>query len=270
MNRINATFRRLKERRKKAFIAFLTLGDPSVRLTEELVVEFQRRGADLVELGFPFSDPVADGPIIQRASQRALANGLSLEALFRTVKRLRQKGVAVPLVLLSYYNPIFRFGEGAFVREAKKSGIDGVIVPDLPLEEAVGLVRLGKRYDFPFIFLVTPTSTAKRRKAILRKARGFLYYVSVTGTTGLRKNLPPDLLQDVRRLKRMGPLPVCIGFGVSTPAVAHRLSRVSDGVIVGSALIQKLEDLRRKQVGSHQLVTRLGDLVEHFVKETHA
>ena len=132
MNRIDAAFKKLKRERKKAFIAFLTLGDPSLSLTQELVVEFEKRGVDLMELGFPFSDPVADGPVIQRASQRALANGLSLETLFRTVKRLRQRGVTIPIILLSYYNPIFRFGESAFVREAGRSGLDGVIVPDLP------------------------------------------------------------------------------------------------------------------------------------------
>ena len=269
MSRIDAAFKKLKRERKKAFIAFLTLGDPSLRLTEELVVEFEKRGADLMELGFPFSDPVADGPVIQRASQRALANGLSLETLFRTVKRLRQKGVTIPIILLSYYNPIFRFGESAFVREARRSGLDGVIVPDLPLEEADGLVRLGKRYDFPFIFLVTPTSGPARRRAILRRARGFLYYVSVTGTTGVRRRLPSELLTDVRRLKRIGRIPVCIGFGVSAPAVARRLSRVSDGVIVGSALIQKLEELRKRGSRSRQLVRRLGNLVERFAKETH-
>ena len=269
MNRIDAAFKKLKKRRKKAFVAFLTLGDPSVAVTENLVIEFERRGVDLVELGFPFSDPVADGPVIQRASQRALANGLSLEMLFRTVKRLRQKGVTIPIVLLSYYNPIFRFGESAFVREARRSGLDGVIVPDLPLEEADGLVRLGKRYDFPFIFLVTPMSGPARRRAILRRARGFLYYVSVTGTTGVRKTLPPDLLRSVRSLQRMGRLPVCIGFGVSAPAVARRLSRVSDGVIVGSALIQNLEELRKRGIRSRQLVRRLGNLVERFAKEAH-
>jgi len=269
MKRIEATFRRLRKEKRRAFVAFLTLGDPTVAVTEDLVEEFERRGVDLMEVGFPFSDPVADGPIIQQASQRALANGLSLKTLFRSARRLRQKGLSIPLVLLSYYNPIFRFGEGAFVREAKRSGLDGVIVPDLPLEEAGGLVRLGRRYDFPFIFLVTPTSSPKRRRAILQRASGFLYYVSLTGTTGIRKRLPPELLQDVRRLKRLGRVPLCIGFGVSTPKTARRLSRASDGVIVGSALIRRLEDLRKRGVGPRRLIERMGHLVEDFVKETH-
>ena len=269
MNRIDAAFRGLRRRKQKAFISFLTLGDPSVRVTEDLVGEFARRGVDLMEIGFPFSDPVADGPMIQRASQRALANGLSLGTLFRTVMRLRKKGITIPIVLLSYYNPIFRFGEGAFVREARKSGLDGVIVPDLPLEEAEGLVRLGRRYDFPFIFLVTPTSPMKRRRAILRRARGFLYYVSVTGTTGVRKKLPPELLRDVRRIRGMGRLPVAIGFGVSTPEMARRLSRVSDGVIVGSALIQKLEEFQKRKLPFRKIVSRMGDVVGRFAGEVH-
>jgi tryptophan synthase alpha chain len=194
---------------------------------------------------------------------------MNLETLFRTVRRLRQKGFSIPLVLLSYYNPIFRFGESAFVREAKRSGVDGVIVPDLPFEEAGGLVRLGRRYDFPFVFLVTPTSSLKRRRAILSRAKGFLYYVSITGTTGLRKRLPPELPQDVRRLKRLGRIPVCIGFGVSTPEMAHRLSRASDGVIVGSALIQKLETGRAKGIAPSRWVERIGAFAERFAKETH-
>ena len=266
MNRIDATFRSLLRQRKKAFIAFLTFADPTVAATEKMAAEFEKRGVDFLELGFPFSDPVADGPIIQRASRRALANRLNLQVLFRTVRRLRQKGLSIPIVLLSYYNPIFRFGEASFAREAKRSGLDGVIVPDLPLEEADGLVRLGRRYDFPFIFLVTPTSARQRRKSILRKARGFLYYVSVTGTTGVRKKLPPELSRDVRSLRKMGRLPVCIGFGVSTPEMARRLSRVADGVIVGSALIQQLERLRQRK---SSWVKGMGDFVERFTAETH-
>ena len=269
MNRIDSTFKQLRRRDRKAFIAFLTLGDPSVSVTESLILEFEKRGSDLVEIGFPFSDPVADGPIIQRASQRALSNGLTLQTLFQSARRLREKGLSVPLVLLSYYNPIFRYGEGAFVKKAKQSGLDGVIVPDLPLEEAGALVRLGRRYAFPFIFLVTPTSSSRRRRAILKKAKGFLYYVSITGTTGIRKALPPQLLQDVRRLRRMNRIPICIGFGVSTPEMARKLSRVADGVIVGSALVRKLEVLRERRVGSKALIGKMGKVVAQFARETH-
>ena len=266
-NRIDATFQALKRRKQKALIAFITAGDPNLKTTEMLALEFERRGVDCLELGYPFSDPVADGPTIQRASNRALRTGITLKALFQCTRRLRRKGLTVPLVLLSYYNPIFRFGERRFVTEAKRNGMDGVIVPDLPLEEAKALVSYGKKNRFHLIFMIAPTSDRIRRKKIIRTSGGFIYYVSVTGTTGIRKRLPKEVIQDVRALKRLTRIPICVGFGVSTPEAARKVSRVSDGVIVGSAIVQKLEKFGR--TGSRRLKEKLGKYVSSFTKEVH-
>lgn len=268
MNRIDTTFITLKKRKQKALVAFVTFGDPTVKTTEGLALEFQKEGADLLELGFPFSDPIADGPVIQRASLRALQRGVTLKELFRSVRTLREKGLSIPVVLLSYYNPIFRYGEARFVREAKGSGLDGVVIPDLPIEESSTLLRHGKEKGFHLIFLVAPTSDAKRRRRIAQAAHGFLYYVSVTGTTGIRKHLPTTLFKDVRSLKRMTRLPVCVGFGVSTPQEARRISKAADGVIVGSAIVQHLENGMARQ-GLTQLTKNLGRFVSSFVKEVH-
>ncbi len=242
MNRIDTLFKALRKKKQKAFIAFVTYGDPTLKKTESLALEFQKQGADILELGFPFSDPIADGPVIQRASLRALKNKVTLKDLFRSVSRLRRRGLQIPVVLLSYYNPIFHFGERRFIEEAQKSGIDGVVIPDLPVEEASPFLREGKRKNFHLIFLVAPTSDSSRRRKIASSARGFIYYVSVTGTTGMRSHLPSELKRDVFSLKRITRVPVCVGFGVSTPEEAHRISRFADGVIVGSAIVRKLEE----------------------------
>ena len=264
MNRIDTTFKTLQRKKQKVLVAFVTAGDPNLRTTEALALEFQKQGVDLLELGFPFSDPVADGPIIQRASTRALRHGVSLNDLFRSVRRLRQKGLSIPVVLLSYYNPIFHFGEARFVKEAKQCGIDGVVVPDLPVEEASSLIRYGRKKDFKVVLLVAPTSDTVRRRKIIQSSGGFIYYVSVTGTTGVRKKLPSQVIKDVLSLKRMTRLPICVGFGVSTPEEARKVSRVADGVIVGSAIVQKLE----KGV-SGLAVRRVGRFVSSFAREVH-
>ncbi|MBI4436774.1 MAG: tryptophan synthase subunit alpha [Candidatus Omnitrophica bacterium] len=265
MNRIDVTFKALRKRKRKALVAFVTYGDPTPKVTERLALEFQNQGVDLLELGFPFSDPIADGPVIQRASLRALKHSVTLKNLFRSVKSLRKKGFLIPVILLSYYNPIFRYGEARFVKEAKENGLDGVVIPDLPIEESSPLLRHGRKRRFHLIFLVAPTSDAKRRRRIVQAAKGFIYYVSVTGTTGIRKHLPKDLTKDVRSLKRMTPFPVCVGFGVSTPEEAHRISRVADGVIVGSAIVRKIEEGMKER----GLVERVGRFVSSLKKEVH-
>jgi len=268
MNRIDITFRTLKKKKQKALVAFVTYGDPTPKMTERLALGFQKQGVDLLELGFPFSDPIADGPVIQRASLRALERGVTLKDLFRSVRNLRKKGFSLPIVLLSYYNPVFRFGESRFVTEARASGIDGVVIPDLPVDEASSLLRYGRKRHFHLILLVAPTSDAARRRWISRCAGGFIYYVSVTGTTGIRKSLPPELAKDVLSLRQSTRIPVCVGFGVSTPTEARRISRFSDGVIVGSAIVRKLEKEMKKDA-DHRLVERVGRFVGNFVKEVH-
>ncbi len=261
MNRIDQTFERLKKVRQKAFIAFLTAGDPSLKVTEELVVSFEQVGVDIVEIGVPFSDPLADGPTIQAASQRALNNHVTLAKILQLVKRIRTRS-QIPLALMTYYNPIFHFGEEKFLKAAKAAGVDGVIVPDLPPEEAKSFIQMSKRQKISTIFFLAPTTTKERMKKIVQASTGFIYYVSVTGVTGARQNLPIEIARDVKTAKKFTKKPICVGFGVSTPEQVKSLGRVADGVIVGSAIIKEI--LRQK--GKSGLVNNVSRFVQRLVK----
>ena len=245
MERIRGTFNRLRRFRRKALIPFVMGGDPNLETTERLLRALEQAGADLIEVGIPFSDPLADGPIIQRASSRALAHGATPSAILRAVGRA-SKRLSVPVVLLSYWNPIVRYGGGppdpaAFVLAAAWAGVSGIIVPDLPPEEADGFRRAAKRAGVAAIFLAAPTSPAARLRRIARASEGFIYYVSVTGTTGVRKQVSAEMAHHVRQIKSLTTKPVCVGFGISTPAQAAAVARVADGVIIGSALIRIME-----------------------------
>ncbi len=248
MERIHGTFSRLRRVRRKALIPFVMGGDPDLETTERLLRVLEGAGADLIEVGIPFSDPLADGPIIQRASSRALERGATPPAIVQAVGRA-SKRLSVPVVLLSYWNPIARYGSGggrgddptAFVRAAARAGVSGVIIPDLPPEEAGSFRQAAKRAGIAPIFLAAPTSPASRLRRIARASQGFIYYVSVTGTTGVRKQLPSELAHHVRHMKSLTTTPVCVGFGISTPAQAAAVARFADGVIVGSALIHAME-----------------------------
>lgn len=240
MNRIEERFKRLRGEGKKAFIPFITAGDPDLDTTYKLAVEFTRLGADVLELGIPFSDPLADGPTIQAAAQRALDNKTKVKDVLQLVRRLREK-TDIPIVLLTYYNLIFRFGPQRFAAQAKQSGADGLIVPDLPPEEAGELRNAVRESDLAIIFLAAPTSDIQRIKKIAALSRGFIYYVSLTGTTGARQSLPEELADKLRRIKEITTKPVCVGFGVSSPAQAQQIAKIADGVIVGSAIIKIIE-----------------------------
>ncbi|MBI4354874.1 MAG: tryptophan synthase subunit alpha [Candidatus Omnitrophica bacterium] len=256
MNKLDAVFRQLRREQRKAFIPFVMAGDPSLAQTASLVDALVESGADVVELGVPFSDPLADGPTIQRAAQRALRHQVSLADVLGLVRRLRRRH-AVPLVLLTYYNPVYRFGEGAgrgaqgprrFLIAARVAGVDGVIIPDLPAEEARSLVAEARRQRVAAILLAAPTSSPARLTRIVRMSRGFIYFVSLTGTTGARRHLPVELEAQVRRLRRMTRTPVCVGFGIAAPQEARRVARVADGVIVGSALVRVIERHRGRRL----------------------
>lgn len=248
MNRIGKKFRQLRRKKQKAFVAFITAGDPNLSTTEKMALEFNQLGVDILELGVPFSDPLADGPTIQAASQRALKNRINLADVFRLVKRLRRK-IELPIAVLTYGNIVYHFGIRNFVQQAKLSGVDGVIIPDLPVEEARDLVKVARRNRFATIFLAAPTSDRKRLRKIAANSSGFIYYVSLTGTTGVRKSLPKELLHQIRRIKRITSKPVCVGFGVSTPQQARQIAQIADGVIVGSAIIKVIEkNLRRRDL----------------------
>ncbi len=241
MNRIDRKFRQLKKQGKKAFIAFITAGYPNLNITGRLIREFSKAGVDIIELGVPFSDPLADGPAIQESSLYALKKGINLDKILNLVKSAR-KNTDTPICLMSYYNPIFCFGEDKFVKKAVSCGVDGVIIPDLPAEERKLLGAYAKKYGLDTIFFLAPTSSIKRIKSVAKKTRGFIYYVSLTGVTGTRKELPKGFIRQVKLIKRYTDKPVCLGFGVSTPQQVRQINRVADGVIVGSAIVRKIKE----------------------------
>ncbi len=242
MSRISSTFQRLRDRGEAALVPYLTAGYPSLEATRLLVPLLATQGADLIELGIPFSDPVADGTTIQRASQSALQSGTSLQDCLDVVREARARS-DVPLLFMSYYNPIHSHGLERFAGECAQAGIDGLIVPDLPPEEAGDLLAACGRVDIDLIFLVAPTSTDERLKLIAGAARGFIYCVSLTGVTGARAQVGEDLEGLVARLRVYTDLPIVVGFGISTPEHVARVSRVADGAVVGSALINRIEAL---------------------------
>ncbi len=237
MNRIDKKFKDLKKQRKKAFIAYITAGDPDLKTSAKIVLALEKSGVDLVELGIPFSDPVADGPTIQAASQRALKRGATLKKIFAQVLLLRSK-TEIPLVFMTYYNPILKFGLKDFFKACRDTGVDGVIIPDLPIEEARDVVRLGGKSGVAVIFLVAPTSSKNRAREIAAKSKGFIYYVSLTGVTGARKNLPAEILSNVKMIKSVTDKPVAVGFGISDAKQAAMIAKAADGVIVGSAIVK--------------------------------
>lgn len=246
MHPIRATFDDLRRQHRKALVPFIMGGDPSLSVTRQLLPALEDAGADLIEVGIPFSDPLADGPTIQAASARALARDTTPSQVLDAVASVRHR-LRVPVVCLTYWNPVVQFGcdgAGPFVRAARASGVCGLVIPDLPMEEAVLLRADAAREDLATIFLVAPTSGPDRMRAIARASEGFIYYVSVTGTTGARQQLPRSLVQGVRQLRLVTTKPICVGFGISTPAQAASVARIADGVIVGSALIQAMNRSR--------------------------
>lgn len=260
MNRVDKKFRELKKEGRKAFIAFVTAGYPDLRTTEQLVLEFDRRGVDIVELGVPFSDPIADGPVIQAASYEALKKKTTLKKILALVKRLREK-TQMPLAAMSYFNPILRYGLSRFIRDAVSSGLDALIIPDLPPEEEQEFSKEARRHGLELVLFLSPTTTAARARSIARSAQGFIYFVSLTGVTGARRDLPHELAGQLRAAKRVaGATPVCAGFGVSTREQVRYLSAHSDGVIVGSAIVKKITE-NLKEPG---LVRKTGDFVQHL------
>jgi tryptophan synthase alpha chain len=256
MGRISQTFQRLRHIHERALIPYVTAGDPDLETTKALVRGMVRWGGDLIEIGVPFSDPLADGPIVQRASQRALQAGTTLRKILRMVAELR-RDVDAPLILMTYYNPVFRYGEEAFVADALDAGVDGVIVPDLPPEEAQRLIGLTADTPLDMIFLAAPTSTAARLAMISEVSRGFIYYVSRLGTTGVRERLADDLRLMLDRVRASTAKPIAVGFGVSTPEHVRRVAEMADGVVVASAILQLLEDLR----GREDRLEQVGDFV---------
>ena len=255
MSRIAAKFSELALKKEKALVTFITAGDPELESTEALITELEKSGADLIELGVPFSDPMADGPTIQLSSERALAAGTTLPKILSMVKSVRKR-TEIPIILMGYYNPFFLYGVERFVADAAAAGVDGVLLVDLPPEEAGEFKAAADRQGIDVIFLLTPTSDDARIKKVARLGSGFIYYVSVTGVTGARTSVADTVFPDVQKIRETVTLPLVVGFGISDPAQAGRVSAVADGVVVGSALVKLFE-----QFTGDELKERLGECV---------
>lgn len=238
LKRIEDKFKRLRAEGKKAFIPYIMAGDPNLEKTLEQVLLLEECGADIIELGVPFTDPLADGPTIQRAAERALKVGVTLKNVIPFVKKLRQH-TQVPIVLMTYYNPVFKYGEESFINDAVDAGVDGVIIPDLPPDEGEDFIKLSSDASFSTIFLIAPTSTKDRIKQIVSASSGFVYYVSITGITGSRLAIEETFKSHIASVKKSTDKPVAVGFGVSKPEDAKEIADVADGVIVGSAIVKK-------------------------------
>ena len=261
VQRIANAFRRAKQEGRAAFIAYLTAGYPSLGTTRALVERLAACGVDLIELGIPFSDPLADGPTIQWASAEALRRGVTMRKILDLVRAVRRR-CDVPLVAMGYVNPLYQYGLPRFCRDAVEAGFDGVIVPDLPPEEAGDLVRAARSVQLGTIFLAAPTSPVARLRKIAACSTGFIYCVSLTGVTGARHRLPREAADQIRALRKITTLPIAVGFGVSRPEQVRWLSQVADGVIVGSAIVKTIT----RGIGDPQLVSRVERFMRPLVK----
>ncbi len=237
MSRLGSVFRQPEH---KALIAYITVGYPSIEATLKVIPLLASSGCDMVELGIPFSDPLADGATIQKASFQALQNGVTPQLCLEVAGQLRQK-VEIPLVFMTYFNPVFSYGLEEFCTACTKAGVNGLIIPDLPPEEGAELEAAAQKQNLDLIYLLAPTSTEERIRLIAERSRGFIYLVSVTGVTGVRDRLPANLEAFVARVRKVATQPLCVGFGISTPEQAKQVAQLADGVIVGSRLIQLME-----------------------------
>jgi tryptophan synthase alpha chain len=261
LDRINATFAAVKQQRRAAFMPYHAMGYPTRALTLDMITALAENGADLFEIGIPHSDPLADGPTIQSATQQALEQGTTVADCLQMVRELRQRGVQQPFCAMTYYNPLFRYGLERFIQDAAGAGIDGLIVPDLPPEEAADLEAACQATGLATIYLLAPTSTDERISLIARHSTGFIYLVSVTGITGARRELPPDLAAFVQRVRRQTGLPLAVGFGIGTAEHAAAIAELADGVIVGSALV--------KAAGSEQSTKAVAELGRQLAQGAH-
>jgi tryptophan synthase alpha chain len=256
MSRIEATFAGLKQRRETALIPFITAGDPHLQMTAKLILALAEAGADLIELGVPFSDPMADGPTIQAASERALAAGTTLAGVLQLVTEVR-KETQIPLILMGYYNPVFCYGAERFARDAAAAGVDALLLVDLPPEEVdeISAVMQASRIDL--ITLLAPTTPRERMQRLAATAKGYLYYVSMTGVTGAQKISPADIRVAVEELKGMTSVPVGVGFGITTAEDARAVGAFADGVVVGSALVKIIAEHGQ----SEELLSRVSEFI---------
>jgi tryptophan synthase alpha chain len=260
LNRITKAFADLKRDNRRGFIPFITAGDPDLKTTHKLIVELDRAGATVIELGIPFTDPMADGPVIQRASERALRHGFGLDAVLETVKQAREE-TDVPIVLFSYFNPLLQFGLANLAREARIAGTDGVLVTDLVPEEAAEFSSILRANELDMIFLVAPTSTDARLQMIAERAGGFIYAVSRAGVTGAREEMSTEAEKLVRRVRQFSDLPVAVGFGISRPEHVRDVWRYADAAVVGSALVSEIERAK----SADDAISRVGEFARQLI-----
>jgi len=258
LGRIEEVFSDLKRQGKKGFIPFITAGDPDPATTAEILIELSRAGASVIELGVPFSDPMADGPVIQRASERALKHGLGVEKIFELVSGAR-KEIQTPIILFSYFNPLLQFGLKRLAEEAKAAGVDGVLVTDLSPEESSEFESELRANDLDMIFLIAPTSTEERLKLVAQHARGFVYAVSRAGVTGVRTSVSAGAEKLVNRMRKFSSLPIAVGFGISNAEQVKDVHRYADAVVIGSAIVSEIE---RLQGTTPDLAQRIGKFVK--------
>jgi tryptophan synthase alpha chain len=261
MSRIRNRFAELKRSSRGGFIPFVTAGDPDLETTELLLVELAAAGADIIELGVPFSDPIADGMVIQRASERALRNGVSLSDALSCVSNAKQH-IDVPIVLFSYLNPFLKFGQDRLAKEAKQTGVDGVLITDLVSEEAQPWVETLHEHEIDLILLVAPTTTDERLRRIAQQASGFIYAVSRAGVTGARNEMPRDAKPLVDRVRAVSHLPIAVGFGISTAEQVRQVWRFADAAVIGSAIVSQVEEF----AGSRDLVARVGEFARSLLE----
>ena len=241
MGRIGKKFEALRARNEKALIVYVTAGDPSLEITNKLILEMEKSGVDIVEIGVPFSDPTADGPVIQAASQRALKAGATLSGVLKMVAEVRRAS-QIPIVLFGYFNPIFAYGVDKFAHAASQAGVDGILVVDLPPEEASELRNHTDTAGIDFISLVAPTTGKARLKTILRGATGFLYYISITGVTGTAAPKIDDIARELGKIRKLTKMPLAVGFGITNAEQAKEIGAIADGIVIGSALVKMIDD----------------------------
>lgn len=246
MNRIDQKFAELRKKNQKGFVAYICAGDPDMDATAELSIALEKAGVDILELGIPFSDPLADGAVNQEAAQRALARGATVDKVLKTIQKIRQMGCSLPIVLYSYYNPIFHYGQEKFIRDAKHSGVDGLLNLELPPEEAGDYEREMKKHGLHAIFLIAPTSPEERIEKISGSATGFIYYVSREGVTGERSSMEHSIDSMVKKIRKHSKLPIVVGFGVSKPEHVSDIARIADAVVVGSSIVKRIGEIGDK------------------------
>lgn len=265
MNRIDIKFKGLKEKGEPAFIPFITAGDPNLDVTKALIMEFDKKGADMIELGVPFSDPIADGPVIQASYYRALSGGIKLSNILELVKDIRKES-GIPIVAMISHSILYKNGCENFIKNAVNAGLDGATIPDLPIEEAEDILETGEKEGFKIVCFIAPTTTDRRMELIVKKSQGFIYYISVVGITGSKNELTDDIAKNIQKIKEATSLPVALGFGISTPDQARMAGKIADGVIVGSAIIKEIDKYRNQD--GDLLVKKVGQFIGELVSST--